>query len=196
MSDDRREPMSVGKGIAALLVICGLIGGVAVWQIRQTCLVVSDACDFPGLVALALSDRLLLLGSLIVLAALIHITWIFVRLIRANEPDADGHDAGPQFNVSALPVVLVIFLLWLGGSMLMVFGAVTEHLDDILDPDKASWFVWAIVLALHGTIVIYAILWHVNDYFAKPVSVVLLIFLLLATLGSNYLVLRATLLAV
>lgn len=182
---DVNTPMSIGKAIALLLLVYVLIGGVAIRQIRETCLLEREDCDYYGLVEWVLSDRLTLIASVILLHVLLYITWNFIRLARAGKLGIEEDPPEPKFNVSGLVAALVVFVLYLGGSLAVLMSG-TSDLGQ-LGAENAEIFVWKFLGPMYGAPVIWMIFWHMNDYFVKPVSNVVLLLLFSATFGAIYL---------
>ncbi len=186
---DKHDPQSIGKAILVLLPIYVLIGGFAIWQVRKTCLLQRDDCDFYGLFESVLSDRLLLIGSVIILGVLFQITWHIVGLARAGKLGIQQDPPERKFNVSGLMVALVVFLVYLGGSLVILISA-TNDLGQF-DADNPNIFVWTIMGPQYGCALVFMVLWHLNEYFVKPVSNIVLLLLFLATFGSIYLFIKS-----
>lgn len=182
---EKNEPQSIGKAILFLLPIYLVIGGFAIWQLRKTCLLQRDDCDYAGLLESVLSNRVLLLGSVIVLAVLLQITWHTVGLARTGQLGVQQDPPEPKFNVSGLIVALVVFSVYLGGSFLILTGATNEF--GVLDTDQPNIFVWKLMGPQYGCALVFLVLWHLNEYFVKPVSNGVLLLLFLTTFGLIYL---------
>jgi hypothetical protein len=186
---DKNEPQPIGKAIRVLLPIYVLIGGFAIWQVRKTCLLQRDDCDYYGLLESVLSDRLLLIGSVIILGVLLQITWHIVGLARAGKLGIQQDPPERKFNVSGLMVALVVFLVYLGGSLVILIST-TNDLGQF-DAGNPNIFVWTIMGPQYGCAFVFMVLWHLNEYFVKPVSNIVLLLLFLATFGSIYLFIKS-----
>lgn len=182
---DKNAPIPIGKAIVVLLPLYVLIGGSGIWQIRRSCLLLRDECDFYGLLDWVLSDRYSLIGSVILLGVLLHITWHIVGLARAGKLGIEEDPPEPKFNVSGVMVALVVFLLYLGGSLAILMSAANDL--GSLRPDNTVVFMWKILGPIYGSTFVWMTLWHINDYFVRPVSNIVLLLLFSATAGSIYL---------
>jgi len=185
----KNEPQSIGKAILVLLPIYVLIGGSAIWQVRRTCLLQRDNCDFYGLLEAVQSDRLLLIGSVIVLGALLQITWHIFGLARAGKLGVQQDPPKRKLEVSGLMIAIVVFLVYLGGSLVILISATNDFGQ--FDVDNPNTFVWTIMGPQYGCAFVFLVLWHLNDYFVKPASNIVLLLLFLATFSSIYLFIRS-----
>ena len=188
-----KEPQSIGKAILFLLPIYLLIGGFAIWQVRKSCLLQRDDCDYAGLLESVLSNRVLLAGSVIGLAVLLQVTWHTVGLARTGQLGVQQDPPEPKFKVNGLAVALVVFLIYLGGSFLILMGATNEV--GLLHTDKPNTFVWKIMGPQYGCTLVFLVLWYLNDYFIKPASNLVLFLLFLTTFGSLYLFIKSMILS-
>jgi len=187
---DKNEPQPIGKAILILLPIYVLIGGYAIWQVRNNCLLHREDCGYYGLFETVLSDRFVLLGSIIVLGMLLSITWHTIGLARDGKLGIQQDPPERKFNVSGLTVAIVVFLIYLGGSLAILMSA-TNDLGQF-DANNPDIFVWTIMGPQYGCALVFMVLWHLNDYFVKPVSNIVLLLLFLATFGSIYLFIKST----
>lgn len=191
---DKNAPMSIGKAIGGLLLIYVLIAGLAVWKIREICLLQRDNCGYHGLVETVLSEPLVMIASAIFLGLLIFITLHVLSRARDGTLGIEQDPPRRKFNINGFWVSLVVFLLYLGGSsMLLISGAVDPSQ---IDPDNANFFVWKTLGPLYGSAFVFIILWHLNDYFVKPAPAIVLLLLFAVTFGSIYLLIKSSILDV
>ncbi len=183
--------MSLGKALGGLLLIYLLIGGSAIWQLRRNCLLQRDSCDYYDLLDWVLTDPISLIASVIFLGLLVFITWQFIALARANKLGIQEDTPEPRFNVSGLLVALIVFALYLGGSLAVLTSAANQL--EPLDFDKMDSFFWKSLLTIKGSAIVLVVLWHLNDYFAKPASGITLLLLFGATFGSISWLIKSTL---
>ena len=87
-------------------------------------------------------------------------------------------------------VAFVVFLLYLGGSLAILISA-TNDLGQF-DADNPEIFVWKIMGPLYGSVFVWMTFWHMNEYFVKPVSNIVLLLLFSATFGSISLFVKST----
>lgn len=181
---DKNTPMPIGKAIGGLLLLYALIGGPAIWRIRRNCLLQHEDCDYYGLLEWVLSDRLSLFVSIMFLSLLLFLTWQFIGLARDGKLGIEEDPPEPKYNVSGLLVALVVFFLYLGVSLAVLMSATNElgQFDDV----NPNIFVWKFMGPLFGSGLVWMTFWHINDYFVKPASNVVLLLLFSATFGLVY----------
>ncbi len=184
--------MSPAKAFGGLLLVYLVIVGGAIWQARRTCLVIRDDCGAAGLLELVLSERLMLVGSIIILLVLVFITWQFIALARANQLGVQQDDDERTLNVNGLLVSLLAFGLYLGVALVVLMSAANAL--EISDIDTVDSFFWTCFWVTQGALLVFAVLWHLNDSFVKPVSGFVLLLLGGITFGSLYWVMKSTIL--
>ena len=177
--------MPVYKAVGGLLLVYASIGGYAVWQLRQFCLLEREDCGAPALLETMLSNRFMLIGSILVLAVLLQITWHVIKLARAGELGVEEDPPEPKFDVSGVVVAIVVFVLYLGVSLAFVLSALNDT-GDLLDPMSASLFAWKLNAPMIIAPIVFAVLWHINDYFSRPAPGIVLLSLFFATGGAIY----------
>lgn len=178
------EPMPLYKAFGWLLPLYLLIGGYAVWQLRRLCLLERDSCGFSELLESAMSSWLTLIGSILILAVLLQITWHIISRARAGTLGVQEDEPEPRFNGSGLLVSIIIFALYLGIALAVIVSANGGH--DILDEAAANLFFWKLNGPLLGSTIVFAIVWHVNDLFSKPAPGFVLLLLFFAMFGAIY----------
>lgn len=184
LSEEEKIPMPIGKAIGVLFVIYALIIGPAVWKIRSTCLLVHGSCDYRDLLEFVLSEPLMLIGSAVLLGAIITITWHFVGLARSNRLGIPADEPEGRWNVNGLLISLLVFALYLGVALAILTS--TANGLDIREIDTVDTFMWTSFWTVKGSAIVYLLLWHLNDYFVKPASGFLLLLLFGVTFGSLY----------
>ncbi len=180
-----RKPMPLYKAIGGLLLVYASIGGYALWQLRQSCLLEREDCDASGLLESVLSNRLTLIGSILVLAVLLQITWHFIGLARSGRLGVEEDPPEPRFDANGVVVAIVVFVMFLAISLAVLFSAIDDTAA-ALDPVSASMYVWKLNGPLIAAPLVFGVLWMVNDYFSKPAPGVALLLLFFATFGALY----------
>lgn len=178
----------VVSALLGLLPVYLLIAGLAVWKIRAICLLRRDDCGPAGILETVLADRLVMLASVILVGMLVFLTFHIVA--RALAGTLDDEEAPPRrrLNVNGLWVSIAVCALYLVGSYIfMMTGAISPN--DV-NPENVNAFVWTTLGPLYGSAFVFTLLWHLNDYFVKPVSNVVLLLLFAATFASIYLLTR------
>ena len=182
------------KVFLGLLVVYFSIAGLAVWKIREICLLRRDDCGYHGLIETVLSERLVMIASLILLSLLVFITFHVLARARDGTLGVEQDPPERKFNVSGFWVSIVVFLMYLGGSMVfLTIGAISPS---EIGPDNVNSFVWTTLGPLYGAAIVFVVLWHLNDYFTKPVSTIVLLALFAATFGSIYILTKSSVLGV
>ena len=184
LSEEDNVPMPVARALGALLVVYALILGPAIWKIRSACLVLHDNCNYHGLVEFVLSEPYMVAGSAILLGAIITITWHFAGLARSNRLGIEADELERRWNVNGLMVSLLVFVLYLGVGLTILTG--TASALDIREIGSVDTFFWTAFVTIKGSAIVYLVLWHVNDYFAKPAPGIVLLLLFGVTFGSLY----------
>ena len=179
----QRKPMPPLKAIGSLVLLYVLIGGPALWKLRRNCLLESDSCNGVALFEWALSDRLSLIASVIILAILLQISWHFIGLIRHGIP-VEEEKPKRRFNVHGLAVAIVVNLLYLAIALPILAGALGNI--GSLDESDVNSFVWRTIGPMYGASIVLLVLWYVNDYFVKPAPLAVLFLLFLGNLGLFY----------
>ena len=186
------KPMSMGKAVGWLLLLYVLIAGSAVWRIREICLLRRDDCDFHGLLETVLSERLVIIGSALLLGLLVFITVRVFARARDGTLGVVEEPPGRKFNVNGVWVSLAVFLLYLGGAaVFLMYGAVDPSQ---IEPDNVNTFVLGTLGPMYGCAIVFFVLWHANDYFLRPASTLVLILLFAMTFGSVYLMIKSSIL--
>ena len=180
--------MTTGQAVGGLLLIYALIGGFATWKIRNICLLQRDDCGFRGLLETVLSERLVLIGSIVLLGLLVFMTLHVIVRARDGTLGVAQDPPRRKFDVNGLWVSLVVFALYLGGSAAFIASGAIDPSQ--INSGNASAFVWKTLAPMYGSALVFLILYHLNDYFSKPVPTIVLLLLFAATLGSVYLMLR------
>ena len=172
----------MAKAYRGLLLIYLLIVGLAVWKIRGICLLRRDDCGPLGLLDTVLSERLVMIGSAILLSLLVFITFHVLARARDGTLGAEQESPERKFKFNGLWVSIVVFLLYLGGSSVVVMSGSIGPYD--IGPDNVNSFVWTTLGPLYGCAFVFIVLWHLNDYFVKPASAIVLFLLFAATFAS------------
>lgn len=186
--------MSKAKGIGFLALFWLVIVSSLAWQVRDICLLQRDACDYYDLIDTVFSSRFVTIACVLFIGLLIFVTTHVVARLRANTLGIQ-QDEPPkrQFNINGHFVAIFVFALYLGGSLVILMSAAGD-----LEPfhvDKFESFMWKAVWTAHGSLLLAIVVWHLNHYFVKPASIILLIILSCVTLGSIYWIVQSALLA-
>jgi len=187
---EKTAPMPLGKAIGWLVPLYLLIALPTIWRIREICLLQRDECGYHGLLETVLSERLILIASVLILGLLVVLTSHVLARARAGTLGVELDPPGRRLNVSGLMVALVVSVLYTSGSLVILTSAASE-----LEPfsvEKADSFFWKSMWAIQGTMFVFLALWHLNDYFVRPASKTALILLFFVTLGSVYWIGRST----
>ena len=187
---NQREPMPLYKAIGGLLLVYAAIGGYALWQLRQFCLLEREDCGVSGLLETTLSNRFTLIGSILVLAVLLQITWHVVGLARSGKLGVEEDPPEPKLNANGTVIAIVVFVLFLAISLAIQISALNDT-GMLLDSASATLYA----LKLNGPLIVgpfvFGVLWIVNDYFSKPAPGIVLLLLFFATFGALYWAIKA-----
>ena len=181
---EQRKPMPLYKAFGWLLPLYLLIGGYAVWQLRRLCLLEHESCGVSELLDAAMSSWLTMIGSILIIAILMQLTWHIISRARAGTLGVQEDEPEPRFNGSGLPVAIVIFALYLGIALSVIVSATGDF--DILDEAAANLYFWKLNGPLLGSTIVFAIVWHVNDLFSKPAHGFVLLLLFFGMFGAIY----------
>lgn len=174
--------MSIARGISFLVLFYLLIAGSVYWRIREICLLQRDNCDVYDFLDTVFSSRLITIACAVFIGLLIFVTaHVFARL-KNNTLGIDLDPPGCQFNLNGNMLALVVFSLYLAGALALLTSAASD-----LEPfheDKVIALFWRAFWVTQGSLVLLMVVWHLNDYFVKPASKLLLFVLFGATLGT------------
>ena len=173
--------MSIAKGISFLVLFYLLISGSVIWQVRQICLIQRDECGYYDFLDTVFSSRLITIACAMFVGLMIFITTHVVSRLRDNTLGIEQEEPPRrQLNVNGHLVALVVFALYLSGSLVVLTSAAGNLTP--FHEDKLESFVWKAVLAAQGPLILSMVIWHLNDYFVKPASKILLLLLSCITL--------------
>ena len=181
-TSENAAAMSIAKGIGFLVLFYLLIAGSVVWRVRELCLLQHDGCDYYDLLDTVFSSRLITIACAVFVGLLIFVTAHVVARLRDNTLGIDLDPPERQYNVNGYMVALVVFPLYLGGALVLLTSAASDLGQ--FHEDKVISFFWRAFWVMQGSLILLMIVWHLNDYFVKPASRILLFLIFIVTLGS------------
>jgi hypothetical protein len=184
--------MSIPKAVGYLMLLYLLIAAPAVWQVRKICLIERDDCDYHGLLDTVASSWSLLVSCLLVIGSLVFFSAYVYMRARDNTLEIEQDSPGREFNVNGYLVLLVVFPLYFGGSLVVLLSAAKALESSSFEAIDS--FFWKSIWATMGSLIVFSALWHFNEYLVKPASRILLFLLFFLTLGSISWIVKSTLL--
>jgi hypothetical protein len=130
------------------------------------------------------SSKILVAGCVVLAAVLVHLTFHVITRARNNTLGVEDDSDDRRFNVNGYLVVIIITMLYAGGSAALLMDAAKDL--EPFDVEKVDAYFWKAFWVSQGVLVIGLILLHLNDYLVRPVSRLFLAVLFLASLGGLY----------
>ena len=185
MTADRRkdsEPISTPKAVATMALLYLMFPLPTIWWARQYCLLDREECGYDGIVETIATNWLLQAACFFVVGLLIFITAHVVARARQGtlgiQQDADEK----TFNFNGYLVTVISYTFFLGSALaVLIDGAKSLEPFSIEATDSYFWKSYG---ALIGIFVVATVLWHVNEYSARPAPKFLQAVLFVASLGS------------
>jgi hypothetical protein len=187
--------MSTAKGIGFLLLFYLLVGGLAIWRVREVCLLQHDTCDYYNFLDTIFSNRLVAVACALFIGLMVFVTASVFARLRDNTLGIDLEEPPRRrLNVNGHIVVIIVFAIYLIGSWVVMTSAASDLASH--DEGRVESFFWKAIWAMNGALILPMVMWHLNDYFVKPASKILLALLSFVTLGTVFWIARSALLAV
>ena len=187
MTDKRLQepkPISTAKAVVLMVPLYLLIPLPTIWGARQFCLLDREECGYEGIVETIASNWILQVACLLVIGLLIFITAHIV--VRARQGTLGvQQDADEQiFNFNGYLITVIAYALFVGVALAVLIDA-AKSLESSSIEAINSYF-WKSYGALMGIFVVATVLWHLNDYSARPAPKLLQAALFIASLGGLY----------
>jgi hypothetical protein len=187
MTDDPiQEPKAISgvKAVAWLVPLYLLIPLPTIWWTRKICLLDRDDCGYRGIIETIESSLLLQIVCLLLIGLLIFITAHIVVLARRGTLGVQQDGDEKRYGFNGLLVTVVTYAAFLG-----IASAVIVDAADSLEPfsiEAVDSYFWKSYGALIGVGVLATVLWHINEYSARPAPKLLQAVLFAASLGGIY----------
>jgi len=187
MTDNRLQeskPISVAKAVALMVPLYLLIPLPTIWWARQFCLLDREECGYGGIVETIASNSFLQVACLLAIGLLIFITaHVIVRARQGTlgiQQDADEQ----RFNFNGYLLTVIAYALFMGVALAVLIDA-AKSLESLSIESIDSYF-WKSYGARIGIFVVATVLWHLNEYSARPAPKLLQAILFIASLGGLY----------
>ncbi len=187
MTDDptqESKPISGAKAVALIVPLYLLIPLPTIWGARQFCLLDRDDCGFRGIVETIGSNLLLQIVCLLLIGLLIFITAHMAVRARRGTLGIQQDDDEKRYDFNGFLVTVIAYATFLGVASAVLIDA-TKSLETFSIEAMDSYF-WKSNGALLGISVVATVLWHMNDFSARPAPKILQAVLFIASLGSLY----------
>lgn len=187
MTDKRLQeskPISTAKAVVLMVSLYLLIPFPMIRWARQFCLLDREECGYTGIVETIASDWMLQVAFFFVIGLLIFITAHVIIRVRQGtlgiQQDADEQ----RFNFNGYLLTVIAYTLFVGIALVVLIDAASS-----LEPfsiEATDSYFWKSYGVLIGTFVVATVLWHLNDYSARPAPKLLQAVLFVASLGGLY----------
>lgn len=187
MTDKRLQEskqISTTKAIVLMVPLYLLIPLPTILGARQFCLLDREECGYRGIVETIASNWMLQIACFLVIGLLMFITAHVVIRARQGmlgiQQDADEQ----RFNFNGYLLTVITYTLFVGVALAVLIDA-GKSLEPLSIEAVDSYF-WKSYGALIGIFVVATVLWHMNDYSARPAPKLLQAVLFVASLGGLY----------
>jgi hypothetical protein len=178
------KPISTAKAVVLMVPLYLLIPLPTIWGARQLCLLDREECGYGDVVDTIASNWMLQVACLLVVGLLVFITAHMAIRARQGtlgiQQDADEK----RFNFNGYLLTVVAYALFVGVALAVLIDA-ANSLEQLSIEAMDSYF-WKSYGALIGILVVATVLWHMNEYSARPAPKLLQAVLFLASLGALY----------
>ncbi len=111
---------------------------------------------------------------------------------RDNTLEIEQDSQRREFDVNGYLVLLVVFPLYFGGSLVVLLSAAKALESSSFEAIDS--FFWKRIWVTMGSLIVFSALSQFNEYLVKPASRILLFLLFFLTLGSISWIVNSTLL--
>ena len=176
--------MSTGKAFVWMVPLYLLIPFPTIWSARQFCLLDREECGFEGIVETIASNWMLQVACVLVIGILVFITAHVVVRARQGTLGIQQDDDEQRYNFNGYFVTVIVYTVFVVVALVVLIDA-AKSLEPFSIEAMDSYF-WKSYGALLGIFVVATVLFHLNEYSARPAPKLLQAVLFLASLGGLY----------